>query len=163
MCAREAPVRTESDRTSDANRLITPEMVRALLAQLEGSDVEELDLAWGSAHLHIRRDIGVRLKRSGRSSQLPLAPTKAPERLAIVAPLTGIFYARPSPEEDPFVRVGDPVQVGQVVGLIETMKLFNEVTTDVEGIVDEFAASDGALVEEGETLIYLRPKEEADE
>ena len=76
---------------------------------------------------------------------------------AVVAPLTGLFYGSPSPGAQPYVRVGGEVQVGQVIGLIEAMKLFNEIKSDVTGTVRRIAAADGDLVKARETLIEVDP------
>ena len=64
----------------------------------------------------------------------------------VVAPLTGVFYRSPSPGALPYLREGGPVNAGQVIGLIEAMKLFNEIKSDVTGTVRRLVAGDGALV-----------------
>jgi acetyl-CoA carboxylase biotin carboxyl carrier protein len=74
--------------------------------------------------------------------------------------VTGVFYLRPSPEEQNFVSVGDVIVVGQVVGLIETMKLFNEVTAEAAGQITSIQAHDGELVEAGQPLLYVTPSQE---
>ena len=84
-------------------------------------------------------------------------PTPQPVGHAIVAPLTGVFYRSPSPGAAPYVREGGPVNAGQVIGLIEAMKLFNEIKSDVTGTVRRIAAGDGALVKARQTLIEVEP------
>jgi acetyl-CoA carboxylase biotin carboxyl carrier protein len=81
----------------------------------------------------------------------------------ITSPLTGVFYSRPAPQEPPFVEVGSHVEAGQVVALVEAMKVFNEIVSDVEGVVVEIKAKDGQLVNQGDTLMLLKrtSKEEA--
>ncbi len=76
---------------------------------------------------------------------------------AIVAPLTGVFYRSPSPGAEDYVRVGGEVNAGQVIGLLEAMKLFNEIKSDVTGIVRGIAAESGALVKTRQTLIEVEP------
>lgn len=76
---------------------------------------------------------------------------------AITAPLTGVFYRSPSPDAEPYVREGAEVNAGQVIGLIEAMKLFNEIKSDVTGTVRHIAAGDGDLVKARETLIEVDP------
>jgi acetyl-CoA carboxylase biotin carboxyl carrier protein len=78
-------------------------------------------------------------------------------RLAVYAPLTGIFYASPGPGSPPFVQVGREVVVGQVIGLIEAMKLFNEIKSDQAGRVVRVIAEDGALVKAKQPLIEVEP------
>jgi len=76
---------------------------------------------------------------------------------AVVAPLTGVFYRSPSPNAEPYVREGGPVNAGQVIGLIEAMKLFNEIKSDVTGTVRRYAAGDGDLVKAGQTILEVDP------
>ena len=87
------------------------------------------------------------------------AAAEAPEsaREAVLAPLTGIFYASPSPGSPPFVDVGREVVVGQVIGLIEAMKLFNEIKSDRTGRVVRVVAENGALVKAKHPLIEVEP------
>jgi len=75
----------------------------------------------------------------------------------IGAPLTGLFYRSPSPDAEPYVREGGQVNAGQVIGLIEAMKLFNEIKSDVTGTVRHIAVGDGDLVKAKETLIEVDP------
>lgn len=78
-------------------------------------------------------------------------------RASVKAPLTGIFYGSPSPGADPYVRVGGEVAVGQVIGLIEAMKLFNEIKSDLAGRVVRIVAEDGTLVKAKQPLIEVEP------
>ena len=75
---------------------------------------------------------------------------------AIVSPMVGVFYRAPSPGEEPFVEVGDTVHVGQVIGVVEAMKVFNEIISDLDGTVVEIAAQDAELVETGAPLLRIR-------
>ncbi|MDL2336082.1 MAG: acetyl-CoA carboxylase biotin carboxyl carrier protein subunit, partial [Chloroflexota bacterium] len=88
----------------------------------------------------------------------PAVPAQpAPVLNAVVAPLTGLFYGSPSPGAEPYVKVGSPVLVGQVIGLIEAMKLFNEIKSDRAGRVLRVYLEDGALVKAKEPLIEVEP------
>ena len=87
-------------------------------------------------------------------AETPAAP-KAPAGKAIKAPLVGTFYAAPSPDQPPFVQVGDTVKKGDVVLIIESMKLMNEVTSDVEGVVQEILVKNGDAVEYDQPLMIL--------
>jgi len=71
--------------------------------------------------------------------------------------LTGIFYASPAPGTAPYVSVGGEVAVGQVIGLIEAMKLFNEIKSDRAGRVTRICVESGALVKAKQALIEVEP------
>jgi acetyl-CoA carboxylase biotin carboxyl carrier protein len=77
--------------------------------------------------------------------------------LAVRAPLTGIYYGAPAPGSAPYVRIGGEVAVGQVIGLIEAMKLFNEIKSDVAGRVARVVAESGQLVKARQILIEVEP------
>ena len=81
----------------------------------------------------------------------------ATARPSIKAPLTGIFYASPAPGTAPYVQVGGEVAVGQVIGLIEAMKLFNEIKSDLAGRVVRVVPDSGALVKAKQPLIEVEP------
>jgi acetyl-CoA carboxylase biotin carboxyl carrier protein len=82
---------------------------------------------------------------------------KPPARrgVAVVSPMMGIFYESPSPGEPAFVKLGDEVRVGQTIGLIEAMKVFSEVPSEMAGLVVEITARSGELVHVGDPLMYL--------
>jgi acetyl-CoA carboxylase biotin carboxyl carrier protein len=71
------------------------------------------------------------------------------------SPMAGIFYGSSSPGSAPFVRAGAVVEAGQVIGLIEAMKVFNEITAPMAGTVDRIVVESGAVVQPGDPLIYL--------
>ena len=73
----------------------------------------------------------------------------------ITSPLVGVFYAAPSEDADPFVKVGDPVKKGQVVGIVEAMKLMNEITSDCDGVVREVCVENSEAVEYGQPLFVI--------
>jgi acetyl-CoA carboxylase biotin carboxyl carrier protein len=74
----------------------------------------------------------------------------------VVSPMVGIFYRAPSPSDPNFVEVGDRVEVGQTLCLVETMKVFNEITSEVDGTVVEILAKSGDLLETGDKLMVIR-------
>lgn len=85
----------------------------------------------------------------------PKTETKVASGTPIVSPMVGLFYRAPSPNDASFVEVGDRIEIGQTVGLVETMKVFNEITSEIEGTVLEIKATSGALVETGDTLMTI--------
>ena len=76
----------------------------------------------------------------------------------VSAPLTGVWYIAPSPGGRPYVTVGGEVAIGQVVGLIEAMKLFNEIKSDVAGTVARLLAETGTLVKRQQPLLEVDPR-----
>jgi biotin carboxyl carrier protein len=73
----------------------------------------------------------------------------------IKSPYPGTFYRRPDPQADPFVSEGDTVAPGDVVGLVEIMKNFLEVTSEEKGVVERFLVDNEALVEAGQDIVVL--------
>jgi acetyl-CoA carboxylase biotin carboxyl carrier protein len=85
-------------------------------------------------------------------------PAAAPEVAGSVrSPLVGTFYTAPSPGADPFVRVGDEVEAGQTVGIVEAMKLMNPIVVDEAGVIAEILVGDAESVEYDQVLMRLRP------
>jgi acetyl-CoA carboxylase biotin carboxyl carrier protein len=93
---------------------------------------------------------------------LPVAYTAPPTVAAanakkVTAPIIGVFYRSAAPGAEPFVEVGDRVEVGQVLCILEAMKLMNEITSDYAGVVRRILAENGALVSLGEEMFWIEP------
>jgi biotin carboxyl carrier protein len=78
------------------------------------------------------------------------------EKTSILSPLPGIFYRKPSPELPEFVQIGDTVNAGDVIGLIEVMKNFYEIKAEESGVVEQFAVGNEQLVDAGQELVTLK-------
>jgi acetyl-CoA carboxylase biotin carboxyl carrier protein len=87
----------------------------------------------------------------------PAAATPGASARRITAPVVGVFYSAPSPGADPFVAVGDRVAVGQVVCILEAMKLMNEITSEYAGVVTRVLPENGQLVSLGDDLFWIEP------
>ncbi len=87
----------------------------------------------------------------------PVAPP-APTGYPILSPLVGIFYRSPSPDAPAFVEIGDTVEAGQTICIVEAMKVFNEITTDHAGVVKAIPAENGKLVQVDQPLMVLEPQ-----
>jgi len=95
------------------------------------------------------------------SAGAPAAPKEAPPEevlQTVKSPIVGTFYEAPSPGAPPFVKVGDMVEVGQVLCIVEAMKLLNEIESDVAGEIVKKLAVNGQPIEYGQELFAIRPK-----
>ncbi len=95
------------------------------------------------------------------SAGAPAAPKEAPPEevlQTVKSPIVGTFYEAPSPGAPPFVKVGDTVEVGQVLCIVEAMKLLNEIESDVAGEIVKKLAVNGQPIEYGQELFAIRPK-----
>ena len=152
-------------------------LIDRLATMLERSDLSELEVGSGGTDVILRKPsavtsasivVGAGSPAAGPGGAPATGPTSgeppmagrepaAPSRPSVKAPLTGIFYASPAPGSAPYVQAGGEVAVGQVIGLIEAMKLFNEIKSDVTGTVRRIAVDSGALVKARQTLIEVDP------
>jgi len=154
-------------------------LVDRLAGLLERSDLLELEVEAGGTAITLRKPAALAglpvvspppaAPADGAAPRLSMRPALGPGaapgaadaattgRATVVAPLTGIFYASPTPGSAPFVEVGREVVVGQVIGLIEAMKLFNEIKSDKAGRVVRVVPENGALVKAKQPLLEVEP------
>ena len=146
-------------------------LVDRLAAVLDRSELSELEVQAGGTGLVLRKPSAI--ASAGLISVAPPAAAdapgeasadgatpardRAPARPSIKAPLTGLYYSSPSPGSPPYVTVGGEVAVGQVIGLIEAMKLFNEIKSDLAGRVTRVVAENGQLVKAKQPLVEVDP------
>jgi acetyl-CoA carboxylase biotin carboxyl carrier protein len=157
-----------------------------LLSFMSEHGLEEFEYAHGDLRIRLKKAItppgaspGWALPpappavSSGTLAPAPAAPAEAPpsgglenaqpaaapaeEQHIIKSPIVGTYYAGPSPDAGPYVRVGDIVEAGQTVCIIEAMKLMNEIEADISGEVARILVENGQPVEYGEPLFALRP------
>lgn len=142
------------------------ERIEGLINILEGSSIGELELTEGGTEIIIRRKPGMVLTaaptqlvamQAGVSDGVRPATARADKGTPIVSPLTGVYYSAASPTTPAFVNIGDVVHVGQVIALVEAMKVFNEVTADVSGRVVEMVAPNGEVVQKGDVILRVEP------
>ena len=138
------------------------EEIRALIRLATEADIAELDV--DAPHVKVRIKKAARTAADRLSATIPAdAGTPEVEEAAdarlipIAAPMVGTFYRAPKPEAPPFVNEGDEVHVGQTVCLLEAMKLFNEIPSDVSGRIARVLAENGAPVEYGQPLFLVDP------
>jgi acetyl-CoA carboxylase biotin carboxyl carrier protein len=150
---------TPGDRRAEVAAL-----VRELLARLEREDLTELTLTRGDLRVRVRRDERPAVRATaarGAEGALPERPGSEPaaasEVVEVKAPLTGVFYRAPSPQAQPYVQVGSTVSVGEVIGLIEAMKLFNEIRSTAAGRVRRIFVEGGQFVRAHAPLLEVEP------
>ncbi|HEX5503574.1 MAG TPA: acetyl-CoA carboxylase biotin carboxyl carrier protein [Thermomicrobiales bacterium] len=142
--------------------------VRALIEMMARGGIAELRLETAAVKLRLRAH-GAAPAAHGPAA----GPTHAPriellaegalEGFVVAAPMIGTFYNAAGPGEPPFVQLGDAVEAGQTVGIIEAMKIMNEVTTEHAGVVAEILVANGQPVEYGQPLLRLVEGAEQDE
>ena len=137
-----------------------------LLSFMSEHGLEEFEYAHGDLRIRLKKAItpaSAPPQRALPESATPVppvaepAPKPAEEQHLIKSPIVGTYYAGPNPEAGPFVRVGDMVEAGQTVCIIEAMKLMNEIEADISGQVTRVLVENGQPVEYGEPLFALRP------
>lgn len=130
-------------------------------------ELAELMEEKGLSVLEIKEDENgryVRMERGGAKVEPPAAPVSEKAESAkgafsgksVKSPMVGVFYASPSPEEKPYVAVGDFVKKGDVLCIIEAMKLMNEIVADEDGEIAKICVSDGQVVEYGQCLFIIK-------
>ena len=160
--------------TSDEADLV--ELIDRLAAVADGSGLAEIELSSGGTRVVVRSRAAVAgaqiiLNSGAPAATASAAPTAVPSAAAapaaataasaapsgvfVSAPLTGIFYAAATPGADPMIAVGQTISVGQPIGLIEAMKLFNEIKSDKAGRVVRIVAENGRLVKSKSPIIEL--------
>jgi len=131
------------------------EEIPRLLRLLDGTDVSELVLEGEGVRLRVRREPGDVIEAAEAGPVPHEEEPQLPEIFEVVAPLVGTFYRAAQPGGKPFVKVGDHVEPGQQVAIVEAMKLMNPVEADRPGCVAEFLLPDGTAVEYGQALIAI--------
>lgn len=129
--------------------------IRAIVEHMVAADITELEMRRGELRLRLRRDPRAAAARSLKV--IGEAPEAAsPQTLhRVLAPLTGVYYAAPNPSSSPYVAIGDWVEPDSVVGLIETMKVFNQVAAECRGRVMEILVKHGRLIHAGEPILLV--------
>jgi len=138
--------------------------IKALASVLQQADLTALEYSEGDMHIKLERAVAKATSPTSQTLCEPLAvpaPSPVEERNdfnnmnEVKAPMVGVFYAAPAPGTAPFVKVGDNVEKGQVICLIEAMKLMNDITAPVAGRIVDICALDGAVLEYGQTIMKI--------
>lgn len=149
------------------------EKLKALVAFMKENDLVEIDYSNGDESLALRRRESPVPPQSSSTHSVNAAPTNlgpvhpgatvatstAPARKfqLITSPFVGTFYRSPGPNQDPFVKEGAAINVGDTLCIIEAMKLMNEIESDVKGRIIKILVNNGTPVEFGEPLFEIEP------
>ena len=152
---------------------MTNQEIKELLQIFGESDVAEMEVQRGENRLRLRRalknqDVEVsaataatvhtQTYATAASATVPKAAVPDPNHTLVKSPIVGTYYDPPSPDAPPFVKVGDTVEPGQVLCIIESMKLMNEIEAEMAGTLVHKLVENGRPVEYGEALFAIRPK-----
>lgn len=145
------------------------ETIASLLEIMHEHDLDRIKVKVGDAVYElVRREAGAQIIAPAAAAHaVPAAPAAAapgvgapsapPNVKRVTAPLTGVFYRASSPDAESFVNQGDRVEVGDVICILEAMKLFNEIQSDYAGTVLRIIPENGELVSQGEELFWIAP------
>jgi acetyl-CoA carboxylase biotin carboxyl carrier protein len=148
---------------------MTIQEIKELLALFHSSGVAEMEVQRGENRVRLRR-APTETERVVQAVPAPahvaggptLAPAQAPPTESndtlVCSPIVGTFYDASAPDAPPFVKVGDAVERGQVLCIIESMKLMNEIEAEVAGVITAKLVENGRPVEYGEALFSVRPR-----
>ncbi len=138
--------------------------IKELIQLVVDSGIAELEVERGEGRVRIRRTFDLPVTASAPATIVETSgghPTAAPpeaNEYIVKSPIVGTFYESPKPGDPPFVKVGDTVEPGRVLCIIESMKLMNEIESEVAGTVVAKLMENGRPVEYGEALFAIRPR-----
>lgn len=143
------------------------EYIEKLAKIITDTSLTEISIEDGDQAITLRKDlppvsavaaapvVSAPVAASASTSAAPQAPAEAHKGNAITSPMVGTFYSAPSPDAEPFVKVGQDINKGTKVCIIEAMKLMNEIESEFSGKVTEICVTDGQPVEFGQVLMYV--------
>ncbi|VAW13255.1 Biotin carboxyl carrier protein of acetyl-CoA carboxylase [hydrothermal vent metagenome] len=144
--------------------------IREMIALMNENDLSEIEIERDGSKIKLKKSGGEGYEILPRTAMAfptevpPVTGSSASSENAsssntkdVKSPMVGTFYRSPSPESPPFVNVGDVVEVGQVVCIVEAMKLMNEIKSEVKGKVSEIPVENAQPVEFGQSLFVIEP------
>ena len=146
--------------------------LKEIIYILENSDVNEIDVSFWGRRFRVVKSAGVSVMEkpqvettslnaplSDKSSELskPISESVDSNSKEVLSPMPGTFYSAPSPEADPFVKVGDSVKKGDTLCIIEAMKIMNEIEAESSGTISEIVINNGEPVEYNQPLFKIKP------
>ena len=132
------------------------EQIMRLVETVASSGLTEFDYEEGNLKIHLGKKPPKTVRVTEKDRMRDDAAVEEIKGTPVISPIVGVFYAASGPEAEPFVKIGDRIEVGQVIGIVEAMKLMNEIESDVSGIVTEICVQNGESVEYGQPLIRVQ-------
>jgi acetyl-CoA carboxylase biotin carboxyl carrier protein len=147
--------------TKDRDLELDSGLVRALAALLAETGLSEIEYAVGDRRIRVARNLApaafaapaLAPAQPAAGGEARAAPAPAEHPGAVKSPMVGTVYLAPQPDSPPFVRVGDPVAEGQILLIIEAMKVMNQIQSPRAGRLARILVEDGAPVEYGQALM----------
>jgi acetyl-CoA carboxylase biotin carboxyl carrier protein len=140
--------------------LMNLEEIKSLIGIISETDITEIDIEEDGLKVRIARGFP-RASVVAEVEEKPQTDKSGPEiggkREEIVAPMVGTFYRAPAPDAEPFVKKGDIVNAGDILCIIEAMKLMNEIEVETRGKITDILVENGQPVEYGEPLFIIEP------
>ena len=138
------------------------EKIRTLIALMEESELVNLEISSDDEHISLTRHYDAPAPTMMAAPAVGAAPIAAEATAAIKAgsvetsPMVGVFYSAPSPNDPPFVKVGQKVQAGDTLGIIEAMKIMNPIEATQSGVIEEILVKNGEVIQFGQALFRYR-------
>ena len=139
--------------------------IKKLIEMLQDSDLKEIEVSQGDESVRISRDNKSQTyaepiiqKQVVHEASNIVSQEEIPQEVKgnkVTSPIVGTFYRKPSPDKDPFIKVGDVVQEGDILCIIEAMKMMNEIKSDFSGKIVSIDVEDGQPVEYGQHIITI--------
>jgi acetyl-CoA carboxylase biotin carboxyl carrier protein len=139
------------------------EDLKELIEYLKETDITEISIEKDGIKVKIKREkilspMDISVQKLGSLHEKVTGETEEETRvITVTSPIVGTFFRAPSPEADPFVETGSKVKKGQVLCIVEAMKLMNEIESEVDGDVIKILVDNGQPVEYGEPLFLIEP------
>lgn len=139
--------------------------IKKLIEMLQESDLNEIEVKEGEESVRINRkkevhvssmpQVAMNTPVQEQQISQPTAQEIPSDLISVKSPMVGTFYRSPAPGKPPFIEIGQKIRVGDVVCIVEAMKMMNQVKSDVEGIIKEIHIEDGQAVEFDQILISI--------
>ena len=140
--------------------------IKTLIEMLEESNLNEIEVSQGEESVRLSKSssennllkdsqVSVNQATSMNTSNLEIKDNQEFKGNIVTSPIVGTFYRKPSPDKEPFIKVGDIVNKGDVLCIIEAMKMMNEIKSDFDGKILSIEVEDGLPVEFGQTIIVI--------